>query len=217
MLAVTTIVNILSVRLMARVTSFGVLVEIVGVVVLIVALFLLPHRSPTVVFTTEGYAGPTNEPYVWAFLASSLMAAYVMVGFDSAGELAEETHNPRRTTPKTIIRALTVSGLGGGLLIIGALIAAPSLTDGKLATQGLAWVITSALGDVFGRLLLCTVAVAVFACTLAVQTAGARMVFSMAVSRRCPSTARSPASRPARAPRSRRRSSSGSAPGSPSR
>lgn len=180
MLAVTTIVNILSVRLMARVTSFGVLVEIVGVVVLIVALFLLPHRSPTVVFTTEGYAGSTNEPYVWAFLASSLMAAYVMVGFDSAGELAEETHNPRRTTPKTIIRALTVSGLGGGLLIIGALIAAPSLTDGKLATQGLAWVITSALGDVFGRLLLCTVAVAVFACTLAVQTAGARMVFSMA-------------------------------------
>ncbi|WP_144715260.1 amino acid permease [Curtobacterium pusillum] len=180
MLVVTTVVNILSVRLMARVTSFGVLVEIIGVVVLIVALFLLPHRSPAVVFTTEGYAGPTNEPYVWAFLASSLMAAYVMVGFDSAGELAEETHNPRRTTPKTIIRALTVSGLGGGLLIIGALIAAPSLTDGKLATQGLAWVITSALGDVFGRLLLCTVAVAVFACTLAVQTAGARMVFSMA-------------------------------------
>lgn len=180
MLVVTTVVNILSVRLMARVTSFGVLIEIIGVVVLIVALFLLPHRSPSVVFTTEGYAGPTNEPYVWAFLASSLMAAYVMVGFDSAGELAEETHNPRRTTPKTIIRALTVSGLGGGLLIIGALIAAPSLTDGKLATQGLAWVITSALGDVFGRLLLCAVAVAVFACTLAVQTAGARMVFSMA-------------------------------------
>lgn len=180
MLVVTTVVNITSVRLMARVTSFGVLVEIVGVVVLIVALFLLPHRSPSVVFTTAGYAGPGNEPYVWAFLASSLMAAYVMVGFDSAAELAEETHNPRRTTPKTIVRALTVSGLGGGLLIIGALIAAPSLTDGKLATQGLAWVITSVLGDVFGRLLLCTVAVAVFACTLAVQTAGARMVYSMA-------------------------------------
>ncbi len=180
MLTVTTVVNILSVRLMARVTSFGVLIEIVGVVVLIVALFLLPQRSAAVVFTTTGYAGPPDEPYVWAFLASSLMAAYVMVGFDSAGELAEETHNPRRTTPKTIIRALTVSGLGGGLLIIGALVAAPSLTDGNLATRGLAWVITSTLGDVFGRLLLCTVAVAVFACTLAVQTAGARMVFSMA-------------------------------------
>jgi len=184
MLVLTTVVNIVSVRFMARVTSFGVLVEIVGVVVLIAALFVLPHRSPAVVFSTEG--STSTEPYVWAFLASSLMAAYVMVGFDSAGELAEETHNPRRTTPKTIVRALTVSGLGGGLLIVGALVAAPSLTDGKLATQGLAWVITSTLGDVFGRLLLCCVAVAVFACTLAVQTAGARMVYSMARERALP-------------------------------
>ncbi|MBT2501771.1 APC family permease [Curtobacterium sp. ISL-83] len=178
MLVVTTLVNIVSVRLMARVTSLGVAIEIVGVIVLIGALFFLPQRSAAVVFTTAG--STSTEPYLWAWLASSLMAAYVMVGFDSAGELAEETHNPRKTTPKTIIRALTVSGLGGGLLIIGALVAAPSLTDGKLATQGLAWVITATLGDVFGRLLLCTVAVAVFACTLAVQTAGARMVFSMA-------------------------------------
>jgi len=184
MLAVTTIVNIASVRLMARVTSFGVAVEIVGVVVLIGALFLLPHRAPTVVFSDVGSA--SDEPYLWTWLASALMAAYVMVGFDSAGELAEETHDPRRTTPKTIVRALTVSGLGGGLLIIGALVAAPSLTDGRLATQGLAWVITSTLGDVLGRLLLCTVAVAVFACTLAVQTAGARMVYSMARERALP-------------------------------
>ncbi|WP_083513780.1 APC family permease [Curtobacterium luteum] len=184
MLVLTTVVNIVSVRFMARVTSFGVLVEIVGVVVLIAALFVLPHRSPAVVFSTEG--STSTEPYVWAFLASSLMAAYVMVGFDSAGELAEETHNPRRTTPKTIVRALTVSGLGGGLLIVGALVAAPSLTDGNLAAQGLAWVITSTLGDVFGRLLLCCVAVAVFACTLAVQTAGARMVYSMARERALP-------------------------------
>lgn len=178
MLVITTIVNILSVKLMARVTSVGVAIEIVGVVALIAVLFFLPQRSPDVVFSTVGYA--SDEPYVFAWLASSLMAAYVMVGFDSAGELAEETHNPRKTTPKTIVRALTVSGLGGALLIIGALIAAPSLTDGNLATQGLAWVITSALGEVGGRLLLCAVAVAVFACTLAVQTSGARMMYSMA-------------------------------------
>jgi amino acid transporter len=47
-------------------------------------------------------------------------------------------------------------------------------------------VITSRLGEVGGRLLLCTVAVAVFACTLAVQTSGARMMFSMARERALP-------------------------------
>jgi urea carboxylase system permease len=108
------------------------------------------------------------------------MAAYVLVGFDAAGELSEETHSPRRTTPKTIVRAVAVSGLGGGLLILAGLIAAPSLTDGHLASGGLAWVVSERFGSVLGRLLLCTVAVAVFACTLACQTAGSRMVFSMA-------------------------------------
>jgi urea carboxylase system permease len=178
LLVITTVVTILSVRLMAIVTSVGAMTEIVGVVILVGVLFLLPERSPGVVFTSAGAA--SDEPYVWAWLASSLMAAYVMVGFDSAGELAEETHNPRRTTPKTIIRALTTSGLGGALLIIGALTAAPSLTDGNLAKGGISWVITEKLGPVGGRLLLCTVAVAVFVCTLAVQTSGARMMFSMA-------------------------------------
>ena len=78
------------------------------------------------------------------------MACYVMVGFDSAGELSEETHAPRRITARTIIRALVVSGVGGALLLFGALLAAPSLTDGHLATVGLPWVLTSVMGPVGG-------------------------------------------------------------------
>ena len=54
------------------------------------------------------------------------MAAYVMYGFDSAGELSEETRSPRRTAPRAIIRALAVSGIGGAALLLGALMAAPS-------------------------------------------------------------------------------------------
>lgn len=185
LLVITTVVNILSVRVMALTTSVGVMIEIIGVVVLVAALFFLPERSPSVVFTTTG-ATPTHDPYIWAFLASSLMAAYVLVGFDSAGELSEETHAPRKTISKTIIRAVVVSGLGGALLIIAALVAAPSLTDGKLASQGIAYVVTDRLGPVFGRLLLVAVAVAVFACTLAVQTAGSRMMYSMARERALP-------------------------------
>jgi urea carboxylase system permease len=154
-----------------------VAIEIVGVVVLVALLFALSERGPAVVLHHTGWTG--SGSYFFAWLASGLMAAYVMVGFDSAGELAEETHSPRKTTPKTIIRALTTSGVGGGLLILGALMAAPSLTDGNLSSLGLSWVITERLGDVLGRLLLCCVAVAVFACTLACQTSGARMMYSM--------------------------------------
>jgi urea carboxylase system permease len=177
LLVVTTLVNVAGIRQVAMSSSVGVSIEIVGIVALVGILFFLPERGPSVVMSNTGWEG---TGYFGAFLASSLMAAYVMVGFDSAGELAEETHAPRRTTPRTILRALVTSGIGGALLILAALMSARSLTDGNLATGGLAWVLNDRLGDVVGRLLLCTVAVAVFACTLAVQTSGARMVYSMA-------------------------------------
>ena len=178
MLVICTFVNISGVRRMAVSTSVGVVIEIIGVIALVLLLFFLPERGPGVVFHHEGWTG--TGAYLPAFLASSLMAAYVMVGFDSAGELAEETHSPRKTTPRTILRALTISGIGGALLIIAALMSASSLTDGQLATGGLAWVLTDRLGAVPGRLLLCCVAVAIFACTLACQTSGTRMMYSMA-------------------------------------
>lgn len=185
-LVVTTVINVLGVRLMALVTSAGVVIEILGVIALVIALFSTAERSPAVVLTTTG-AAEGNYTYLW--LASSLMAAYVMVGFDSAGELSEETHDPRRTTPRTILKALVISGLGGLLLLLGGLLAAPSLTDGTLASQGLAYVLTSRLGDVGGRVLLAAVAVAVFVCTLAVQTSGSRMMYSMARERTLPFSA----------------------------
>jgi urea carboxylase system permease len=185
-LVFTTAINIIGVRLMAMITAAAVAIEILGVVALVVALFFHAERSPSVVTTTAG-AGPGSYLPLW--LASSLMAAYVMVGFDSAGELSEETHAPRRTTPRTIIRALVVSGIGGLLLILAGLLAAPSLTDGSLATGGLAGVLTARLGGVGGRILLAAVGIAVFACTLAVQTSGSRMMFSMARERALPFSA----------------------------
>lgn len=182
-LVLTTIINVIGVRLMAMITAAAVAIEILAVVALVIALFFHAERGPGIVTTTDGAAPGAYLP-VW--LASSLMAAYVMVGFDSAGELSEETHAPRRTTPRTIIRALVLSGIGGLLLILAGILAAPSLTDGSLASGGLAGVLTARLGDVGGRILLVCVAIAVFACTLAVQTSGSRMMFSMARERALP-------------------------------
>ena len=135
LLAVTTAINIIGIRLMAIISSAGVVLEILGVIAIVITLFAHAKRDPSVLMHSTGAAPTPGTPYIWAWLASGLMAAYVMVGFDSAGELSEETHAPRRITPRTIIRALTVSGVGGALLLIAALMAAPSLTDGNLATR----------------------------------------------------------------------------------
>ncbi|CAM3970205.1 amino acid permease [Nocardia ninae] len=177
LLTITTAINVLGIDLMSRINSIGVTVEIVGVLAIIALFFTHTERGPGVVWQTD-QAVPGS--YWAAFLVSGLMAAYVMVGFDSAGELSEETKNPRRVAPRTILAALSVSALGGGLLLLGALMAAPSLSDGALATDGLAYVLTSKLDSPAGTVLLGCVAVAITVCTLAIQTAGSRLMFSMA-------------------------------------
>ena len=179
LLATTTVINAVGVKLMSHINSIGVTCELVGVAAVILAFISFAQRGPEVVQDTQVAATSDLGP-LGAFLVSGLMAAYVMVGFDAAGELSEETKNPRRTTPRTIISALLISGLGGGLMIIAALMAAPSLDDGHLATEGLPYVLTAVLGTFWGKVLLVDVAVAIFVCTLAIQTAGSRLVFSMA-------------------------------------
>jgi urea carboxylase system permease len=177
LIAVTTAITAIGVRVMSLINSIGVTCELVGVVLLVILLFSHAERGPGVVLHTGGVEG--GGAYIWPFLASALMAAYVMYGFDSAGELSEETRAPRRTAPRAIIRALVVSGVGGAALLLAALMAAPSVDDGNLATGGLPYVLTSRLGTGIGKALLVDVAVAIAVCTLAIQTAATRLTFSM--------------------------------------
>ncbi|MCB0928257.1 MAG: amino acid permease [Mycolicibacterium insubricum] len=186
LLVFTTTINCLGVKWMSRVNTAGVLCEIVGVIAVVGVFFTHAQRGPAVVFDT---GAPGGQPgYIWAWIMSGLMAAYVMVGFGSAGELAEETRNPRRVAPRTIRLALSVSALGGGLMILGALMAAPSLTDGRLAAEGLPYVLDAVLSSPWGTVLLVDVCIAIMICTLAIQTAASRLIFSMARDHRLPAS-----------------------------
>jgi urea carboxylase system permease len=181
LLVLTTAINAVGIKVMSIINSVGVTCELIGVTLLCVALFSHAKRGPGIVLHTGAGVGH-GAGYLWSFIISGLMAAYVMVGFDSAGELSEETKDPRRTAPRTIIRALVISGLGGAFMLMATLMAAPSVTDGSLGdpTKGLPYVLTSRLGDTLGKAFLIDVVVAISVCTLAIQTATTRMIFSMA-------------------------------------
>ncbi|MFF5933317.1 amino acid permease [Streptomyces sp. NPDC012508] len=175
LLALTTLLNVLDNRALSAVNTIGVTAEIAGVALIVALLATHAERDPGITLHTGGEGG-----LITALLVGSFTAAYVLIGFESASEMSEETVNPRRTAPRTTLSALTTSGVCGGLLLLGGLLAAPSLTDGRLATEGLGYVLTSTLGDGVGRVLLADVAVAVCAATLAIQTSATRMLYSMA-------------------------------------
>jgi urea carboxylase system permease len=191
---VTTTINALGVRVMAKINNVGVAAELTGVVVIIVLLAFHLQRGPAVVLHAHG-AGPglpgwTSLGYLAPLLMAAIMPAYVMFGFDTAGSLAEETKDPRRRTPAAILQALGAAGTAGMLLLILALMATKTLGLSALGSGGLPLVLESALGSTVGKVLLVDVAFAMFICTLAIQTAAIRLTFSMARDHRLPFGAR---------------------------
>lgn len=186
LLVFTTAVNAGGVRLMARINDVGVAAELLGVAVLVTGLVLFAVRGPQVVL----HDTPGTSAGIGGVLASALMAAYVLYGFDTAASVAEETKDARKTAPRAVLRAVLVSGIGGLAVVVTALMAAPSLTDGRLAGQGLPYVITAVFGDTLGRVFLADVAIAVVVCTLTIQTGTVRLIYAMARDGALPASAR---------------------------
>ena len=117
MIMLTTTVNLLGVRIISRINNIGVIAELVGAVGLIILLAINIQHGPSVLFETDGTGAGHEWGYFGALLLGAIMPLYVMYGFDTAGSLAEETADPRRTAPKAIWRALLTAGVLGFLLI----------------------------------------------------------------------------------------------------
>ncbi|MET3774018.1 APC family permease [Arthrobacter nitrophenolicus] len=182
MISISTLINAFGVKLMTKINSIGVFVELVAAVLLILALGWHVVRGPEALFSTEGYGMDHDLGFFGVFLIGAMASGYVMYGFDTASSLGEETKDPKKTAPKAILRAITASFILGGLILLGGLLAAPDLNDPKLgsADGGLQYIVLSVLGGPFGKAFLVCIVVAVFVCTLAVHAAAIRMMFAMA-------------------------------------
>ncbi|MFZ0388145.1 MAG: APC family permease, partial [Solirubrobacteraceae bacterium] len=181
-----TVINMLGVRVMAMINNIGVTAELIGCSLLVILLIFHFQRGPGVVTHTIGTGAGHSWGYFGAFLIGGIMSAYVMYGFDTAGTLAEETHDPRRAAPPAIIRALIASSILGGLLILFAVMDVKNIHDTRIGLLGLPFVVKQALGNTTGNVFLADSALAILVCTLAVCAACIRMLFSMARDGRLP-------------------------------
>ncbi|VXB98656.1 Amino acid/polyamine/organocation transporter (APC superfamily) [Arthrobacter sp. 8AJ] len=182
MITISTLINAFGVKLMTRINSIGVFVELIAAVLLILALGWHVVRGPEVFFDTAGFGEGKDLGFFGVFLIGAMASGYVMYGFDTASSLGEETKDPKKTAPKAILRAVTASFLlGGGILLFGIL-AAPDLSDPQIGSPdgGLQHIVLSVLGGPFGKAFLACIVVAVVVCTLAVHAAAIRMMFAMA-------------------------------------
>jgi urea carboxylase system permease len=184
LIVTSTIINARGIKLLAVINNIGVFAELVGIIILIVLLFLNSERSAVeaVVEVQNSGAGFNAFPDLTVLIAATaLTASYVLYGFDTAGTLAEETHDPRKKAPRAILQALLAAGVAGLLVLLFALMAAPDLSNPDLGNirGGLPMLVKSVLGETAGKLFLCIVIFAIIVCTLAVHSGAIRLMFAM--------------------------------------
>jgi urea carboxylase system permease len=178
----TTVVNALGVRLMAKINSAGVFIELIAACLIAIILAFHTKRGPGVFFSANGYGAGTGGGFLGAFLVASLASGYVMYGFDTASSLGEETVEPRRTAPMAILRAILASFVIGGSILVFAIMSAPDLHDPQIASSsgGLQYIVEQVTWGPLGEIFLVCIVIAVTVCSLAVHTAAIRLTFAMA-------------------------------------
>ena len=193
-LALQAALIITSTRGTTRVNNTAVATEIIGIVGLTVVLLIVAAVRSIGHWSNLTSTGPMQADtcyYTWLgpFMLATLLGAYTIVGFESASNLAEETHEPHRVVPRAMIRAVLLSGIVGFAFLI---VLAYATTKGAYSSAApVAYIVNNVLGGVVQKIFLVFVCVSIFACGLVIMVTNGRLIYSMARDRRLPGRATS--------------------------
>ncbi|WP_330256959.1 amino acid permease [Nocardia sp. NBC_00565] len=172
-------INLLGVRRLAFVANIGVAAEVLGTVGL--GLYLLCfHHKHDVTVVLHNYGAGGSAGYLGAFLASCLFAVWIFYGFEACGDIAEEVKDPSRKVPRAMGLTLGVGAIATVVLTLGLIVAVPdfgAVISGDSADP-LGEVLDDALGGVGSKVALALIVVGFVSCTLAIQAAATRLVYS---------------------------------------
>jgi amino acid transporter len=180
------LLNIYSVKVTAFFNNIGTVTEIIGLVVIAIALYAAvlfehaPHQSLGVLFNTGGTGAlHGGAGYAGAFLAAMLTAAWVLYGFDTAGGLAEETVNPTRAVPRAMLTAVIITAVISAFWLVAMVLAIPDLKATMDAgPNAIAFIFDAHFSKWVTDAFLISVCVAIFVCCLAIQAATTRLLFA---------------------------------------
>jgi amino acid transporter len=191
LLLIQTILNITGAKVMGRVAQFGVYVEIVGTLGIAIILAIHGfHHGLGYLFTSQGQEhAATNAlglDFHGSWLAAALIAVlapvYIYYGFESAGDISEETKDAGRQVPRAMRLALIFGGIASLVLTAALLLAIPG--DGA---KGVKDAVSGGIPMILGQLpsgvqdfLLLMIIFAFFSCGTSIQGAGSRLAFSYA-------------------------------------
>jgi amino acid transporter len=186
----TTLINAFGVRLLSIINNIGVAAEILAMLVFAVILLVFFHNQPVSVLTeTAGVEASTGGWYFPVFMVAMFMALFVVYGFDTAGTFGEETIGASKQAPRGILSAIWLSGAVGAIFLLAIILSFKDMPAAIQSAQAFGLpigdTILANMGDL-GKVYLVVIAFAVYVCTMAIQGATTRLMFSMGRDRRLP-------------------------------
>ncbi len=196
-LVLTTFVNAFGVRLLSILNNIGVATEILGMLVFALILLFLANNQPVdVIFSFGGAEAAQNGNLPATFALGMFMALFVVYGFDTAGTFGEETLDASRQAPRGVLSSVLVSGGIGAVFLLAVILSLQSIPDAMQEyVTGASPIATTILGNLsqelvagvtVGELYMLVILASVFVCTLAIQGAATRLMFSMGRDRHLP-------------------------------
>ena len=175
-----TLIHKNGIKMVSYINNIGVITEIIGVILLILILgFFVTNGWEDFTISNITNNGNFSNIGFESFALSILLGAWCLTGFEAAADMSEETKNPTKIVPKSIINSLLTSGFFGFIIIIFSII----LLQKDIYKNGSENFLTDLLVNEFGVILysviLLFVIAAIFACGVACMATASRLIFSM--------------------------------------
>ncbi len=181
------VINHFSTRWVAWLNDFSVTVHLLGVAVLIGAIWIFAPKQPLHFLLKADSSSHIHAPYVWLFMLGLLQAQWTYTGFDASAHVAEETIDPRRRAPRGMVMSVVVSGFFGYILILSLTWAIPSIPRvlgardaGGNPVPAVLAIVEMTLGSRAVTAVLGLTVLAMWFCGLAACTSVSRMFYAFA-------------------------------------
>ncbi len=177
--------NIFGIKIATRMNDLGAIIELIGTVVLMVALvagllfFFGQTQGINLLVDTTPASG---SPIVFSTVAlAMLLPVNVLLGWEGAADLAEETLDPRRAAAQAMIKAVAISSIFGlGLFALLALAIPGPIADFlKQAENPVILIVRQRFGTLAADLMLFVTFAAIFSCLIANMAVATRMSFAL--------------------------------------
>ncbi|MFD5803583.1 APC family permease [Streptomyces sp. NPDC127020] len=181
LIVIAVLINYAGTKALSWAALIGFSAELIGALAVGVIL-LTTHRFHGLGVLFDDYGAAEGGSYLPVFLGAAIIGFYQYYGFEACGDVAEEVAHPGKVIPKAMRRTIYVGGAAATFTCLTLLLA---VVDYRAVISGedsdpVVRVLFDALGEVGARLVMAVVLISFLSCTISLQAAAGRLIYSYA-------------------------------------